>query len=959
MTSALGTHSLDSSEQSAGLGANQPFLLAGRDVAWLVEHGGLDIFLVRLQDGVPNSARFHVLRVEPGACAFSVAAEVTGSYGLLACATADARIAKFSLAALRETDARLAIQYVERWSRALSEAARPAIAPTRGEALEVGNETTLEASKAAALNSGMALARIVSGSAAFFGMAEYPLEPLPPGTLITQHDWIVAAGECRVACVSLAEWNESDNEWLALSSFHRRILGQLAAAAEQRRAAAATRLHAQREQDWRMIAHGAEQLAAPFLQQPPESPASTSGNALLTACRAIGDFLHIEFREVASTSQTVQRNLERIARVSRVRYRSVVLRDQWWRADQGPLLAFQQGAPVALIPDSPSSYYLLDPQTGRRSRVHAAAAQALDPIAYCFYRNLPARSITPLDLVRFGIHGCTRDGLAILLTGLAAGALSLFTPIFTGILFDSVIPNADRVQLIEVAAILIVAAISSTLLAMTRNIAMMRAESRASHAVQAAVWDRLLDMPASFFRRYTSADLAMRAMGIDSIRQVLTGTVMSGIFSSLFSLVSFGLLFYYSTRLALLATGITGIAIVLALLSGYIALRRQREIIAANGRLSTLVLQIIQGVTKLRVAAAEDRAWAIWARELAKNNALAVRSALLSNRLNVFNSAFSILSTVAIFYTTAHDAGMGALTTGQFLAFSAAFGQYFGGMLSLTGSLLGVLSVIPLLERARPLLNTLPEVADGNADPGDLTGAVEVNHVSFRYHKDAPLVLNDVTLTVQPGEFAAIVGASGCGKSTLVRVLLGFEKPEAGAVYFDDKDLSQLDVQSVRRQMGVVIQNGTILPGDIRTNITGSAPLTLEDAWDAARLAGLEADIKAMPMGMHTTVGEGGSGLSGGQRQRLMIARALANRPRILIFDEATSALDNRTQEIVSESMRRLKATRIVIAHRLSTVVHADRIYVIQAGSVVQTGTYEELILQPGLFAELAKRQLT
>ena len=214
-------------------------------------------------------------------------------------------------------------------------------------------------------------------------------------------------------------------------------------------------------------------------------------------------------------------------------------------------------------------------------------------------------------------------------------------------------------------------------------------------------------------------------------------------------------------------------------------------------------------------------------------------------------------------------------------------------------------------------------------------------------------------MKINAGEFVAIVGPSGCGKSTLFRLLLGFEQPEAGSIFYDAQDLKGLDLNSVRRQIGVVLQNSTLFRGDVFANIIGSKPLTLDDAWEAARLAGLDNDLRQMPMGMHTVITDGGGGLSGGQRQRLMIARAIVSKPRILLFDEATSALDNNTQAIVSRSLEGLKATRIVIAHRLSTVQNADRIYVFDEGNVVQSGTFTELIQQDGLFAALAKRQLT
>ena len=450
-------------------------------------------------------------------------------------------------------------------------------------------------------------------------------------------------------------------------------------------------------------------------------------------------------------------------------------------------------------------------------------------------------------------------------------------------------------------------------------------------------------------------------MGINTIRRTLTGTTLSSILSAVFSVFSFCLLFYYSATLAFVATVLVAIAFITTTVRGFLLLKYQRELSRLGGKISGMVLEFINGIAKFRVSGTEGRAFAVWAREFAKQKKLAMEARQISNSVAIFNSAFPVVSSAAIFYVMAdliHQPGVAALTTGSFLAFSAAFGQFMGATLDLGSRIVGILNIVPLYERAKPILRTLPEVDTAKGDPGELRGSIEVNHVSFRYREDTPLVLRDVSLTIQPGQFVAIVGPSGCGKSTLFRLLLGFEKPESGAVYFDGQDLTGTDIQAVRQQIGTVLQNGRVIDGDIFTNIIGSKALTIDDAWEAARMSGLDQDIEAMPMGMHTFMSQEGGGLSGGQRQRLMIARAIVSKPRILFFDEATSALDNRTQAIVSESLESLKATRIVIAHRLSTIINADRIFVLDKGALAQSGTYQELIEQEGPFADLAKRQL-
>jgi ABC-type bacteriocin/lantibiotic exporter with double-glycine peptidase domain len=383
--------------------------------------------------------------------------------------------------------------------------------------------------------------------------------------------------------------------------------------------------------------------------------------------------------------------------------------------------------------------------------------------------------------------------------------------------------------------------------------------------------------------------------------------------------------------------------------------------LAVSGRLSGLLLELINGIAKLRVSGTENRAFASWARSFARQKKLSVQSRTLGAALTVFYSVFPVLGSILIFYAMARlteGQEVASLTTGEFLAFTTAFGQFQAAALELSGAFLSVLGAVPLYERAKPILDALPEVSAAKMHPGELSGNIEVKHVDFRYRADTPLVLRDVSVKIPAGRFVAFVGPSGSGKSTLLRLLLGFETSESGSVYFDDQDLTGLDIQAVRQQIGVVLQNGRLAPGSIFENIVGSAPLTMEEAVQAARLAGLEDDIRAMPMGMHTMVAEGGVGLSGGQRQRLMIARAIVRRPRIIFFDEATSALDNETQSIVSRSLESLQATRVVIAHRLSTIINADYIYLMEKGAVVQEGRYEDLIHREGPFAELARRQI-
>ena len=361
----------------------------------------------------------------------------------------------------------------------------------------------------------------------------------------------------------------------------------------------------------------------------------------------------------------------------------------------------------------------------------------------------------------------------------------------------------------------------------------------------------------------------------------------------------------------------------------YLQIRHQRALLDLQGKIASLLFGLINGIAKLRVAGAEARAYARWAERFAEQRRRTLAAQRAANAQTAFNAVYGVLTSLVLFAVVGF-ASTETMPTGEFLAFSAAFGQFLAAALSLVSAFSSVLAMVPVYERLSPILETVPEVDESKAEPGDLAGEIEFSHVSFRYQDDGPLILDDVSFRAAPGEFIALVGPSGAGKSTCLRLILGFEKPTSGSIYFDGQDLAGLAAQSVRRQIGVVLQTGRPMAGSIFSNITGNSNLGIDDAWEAARMAGLEEDIKAMPMGMHTVISEGAETFSGGQKQRILIARAIVNRPRIILFDEATSALDNRTQEMVSRSLERLKATRIVIAHRLSTIQNADRIYVVR-----------------------------
>ncbi|MEA4902042.1 NHLP bacteriocin export ABC transporter permease/ATPase subunit [Desulfitobacterium sp.] len=745
-------------------------------------------------------------------------------------------------------------------------------------------------------------------------------------------------------------------------NYHSQVLYSALALWEEQEREVGKRLQEKASSDHRLMTNSIYRLASINQKKNENHLQEESGHALLDACRLVGQSMNIEIvpPPLNRDDSSSDLHLEDIARASRIRTREVVLQGEWYKQDEGPILGYKEddNQPIALIPASPSKYFYHDTSLGIKKVVDKETAAQIKGFGFVFYRPFAPKIIRLRDLVTFGFQNCwKRDLSTIVLMGIFGGLLGTATPIATGIVFNTIIPEGAKGQLLQIALILSTSVLAAMLFQFTRSLAVLRMEGKMDSSLQSAVWDRLISLPVPFFKQFSAGELAMRAMSISQIRLILSGTTLNAILSSLFSVFTFALLFYYDSRLAFIATLLVLAAIIVMGYLGYRQVSYERKILEISNNISGMMFQFIGGVTKFRVAGAEIRAFHRWAKEFGEQRKLSFKKETLGNVLVTFNSFFPILSNLVIFYTLTST--QGALSPGQFIAFNSAFVTFMLSMVSLSESLISANIVIPLYQKAKPILETLPEYDETKINPKPLTGSIEVSHVSFRYNEDGPLILKDISLQINEGDYAAIVGTSGCGKSTLFRVLLGFEKTEMGKVYYNGQDLSKVDIRMVRKQIGVVLQNGKLMTGNIFSNITGSNPfLTIDDAWEAARMAGIEEDIKEMPMGMHTIITEGSGSISGGQMQRLMIARAIINKPKIIYFDEATSALDNRTQAIVSDSLDRLQATRVVIAHRLSTIMNCNKIFVMDQGRIVESGTYQELMDRQGLFTELAKRQL-
>ncbi|MEV0778743.1 NHLP bacteriocin export ABC transporter permease/ATPase subunit [Streptomyces sp. NPDC050428] len=685
-------------------------------------------------------------------------------------------------------------------------------------------------------------------------------------------------------------------------------------------------------------------------------------DATFTVCRLVAAASGITLSDHSRSAGTPLDDrvdpVERIAIASRVRTRSVRLDGPWWRTDSGPLVGHRakSGAPVALLWRR-GRYEAVNPATGARLRVGEQNADDFESRAVMFYRPLPDEPMTPWRLLRFGLRGNGADLRGLALTCLVTVGLGALVPIATGRVLGEYVPSAQTGLITQVSLAVMITGIVSASFMLMQSLTILRMEGRIESTLQPAVWDRLLRLPTKFFAERSTGELASAAMGVSAIRRVLSGIGPVIVQSAAVGAMSLVLLLVHSVPLALTAMGMLVVIAAVFLGMGLWQLRWQRKLVVLGNKLNNQAFQTLRGLPKLRVAAAEGFAYAAWARGFARSRELQQRAGRIKNLTTVLDAVYLPFCSLVMFMLLAGPA-RGSMTPAEFLTFNTAVTMLLTSVTQLTGALVSVAAALPMFEQIKPVLDEAPEAGDGGAQPGVLTGGIEARKLSFRYTDDGPLVLDDVSLRMEPGEFVAVVGPSGCGKSTLLRLLIGFDRPVAGSVLYDGQDLAALDRAAVRRQCGVVLQNAQPLTGSIWDCICGAETFSQEEVWEAVEMAGLAEDIKRMPMGLHTMIAGGGA-ISGGQRQRLMIAQALVRRPRLLFLDEATSALDNETQRIVIESTRKLNAGRLVIAHRLSTVLDADRVLVMDAGRIVEQGPPAALLADGGgRLHELVRRQL-
>lgn len=675
------------------------------------------------------------------------------------------------------------------------------------------------------------------------------------------------------------------------------------------------------------------------------------------AIDAILKFYHVPSREVPEELEDMNEQLEYLMRPYGIMRRSVILESGWYKDAIGAMLGIRKdnGTVVALIPSGFSGYEYFDLESGKYIKVKKSNEDLFEDEAIAFYKPFPLKSLTIKDLIVYIAQVLSvSDYVAIALATLAVSLLGMLTPKINNILFSVVVTSGSVRLLIGIAIFAICLSLTSLIISSVKSLISARINTKLSISIEAATMMRLMSLPADFFKNYSSGELQERAGNISSLCDMLVSTILNTGLTSAFSLIYIYQIFVYAPGLVIPSLIITFITIIFFVVSALMQMKISVKQMELGGRESGMTYALISGVQKIKLAGAEKRAFARWANLYAERISYSYNPPAFLKLNPVISSAISLTGTLVMYYMAVKT----GVSVAEYYAFNTAYGMVSGAFMSLSSIALTFAQIKPILERVKPLLDAKPEISEGKQVITRLSGAIEMNNVSFRYNESMPNVIDNLSLKIRPGQYVAIVGKTGCGKSTLMRLLLGFEKADRGAIYYDGKDINSLDLKSLRRKIGSVMQNGKLLHGDIYSNITISAPwLTMDEAFEAAEKAGIAEDIRRMPMGMHTMISEGSGGISGGQRQRLMIARAIAPKPKILMFDEATSALDNITQRQVCEALDAMKCTRIVIAHRLSTIKQCDRIIVLDGGHIVEDGTYRELIDNKGYFYELVERQ--
>lgn len=969
----------ESNGSTAGvkLGANQSFLLDNREVFWIVDTGYVDIFAVRLDKSSRQEFRRRpfVARVEAGrgftaGPVIESALEPPFRLAFLAVPGQNTVVTtrKRSDLASREAFDLDAVVLIDEWVSAMSEFVARLGQPEahRVELIEADPEIRYKAGANISAHHLDVLWVKSNRTMNYLGHDELTVDPgvhLP----LTERTTFSLSDSTDVTAIRTPAAIQTGQIWSFVDGFSGYLLriSELIWVKHLTSRKERVRLHGRLKSSTHSAMY--RKLLGILKKPGPLSFVEAyEGTALRAAVEAVaqaeGAPLPLNFANPQAGATDVRHAVAEMVQPSGLRIRPLRLEPGWERRDGPSFLGFESGdaqRPLALINDG-RGYQAFDPESGVVRGLEPEQARRIGRDALKLYAPLADSVSDGLTTFKEALRGRRRDIATIVAMGSLGALLALLVPVLTSKLLGEIIPRVDVAMWVVALIALALGSLCTAVFSVVGALSLLRIETRVDEKLQSAVWMRLLSLPAPFFRDYLAGDLADRANGVTQIRQILTGATAASVVNGVFSVFSYILLFWYNAKLALWAGAIM---IVLGLATWICAtrqIRHHRVAFAAQGAIDGLVVQMLAGISKLRQTNTEVHMLARWADLFREQKRETLSARYWSAGQRAFNALFGPLATLAIlaliWFTLLAIEDPVDFSLSDFISFNSAFGQFVSGVTGLTAAWTAVVAIIPLFERVHPILEAQPETA--GAPMEKITGQLEFQEVSFSYRTSGRDVLRKVSFKIRPGERVAFVGPSGSGKSTIYRLLLGFEQPASGTVLIDGHDLTTLDMASVRRRMGVVLQHMDVIPGSIFKNIASNMPLTLDEAWEAARMTGLDEDIERMPMGMHTLLPEGGRSISGGQKQRLLLARAIAPGPRVLLLDEPTGMLDNRSQATIQETLRKLNSTQVIIAHRLSTVQDADRIHVMQNGEIAETGTYGELMTRDGVFAALARRQL-
>ena len=952
---------------------NLPVHLDDPDSVWFIDQGAVDLFLVEFKDGVEQAAPQHLLRRESGRWLPGVAPDEPNDHdkdtrlSLVAKGLPGTLLKRLPASLLSEVHPAELAEQADTWLTAITDTLSRLVSHLpRATALAQPGETRTLGPCTLSVRRGVVwVSEPPLGASLFMDMVD-PVELLgasgPHVIPLTRTSWLTLFGEATLSGESTETLAKEGMLLPALASFH-----AVAFAHERlnRRLAVVDEANLERERTTsrRTAERAAWQRLFNIYDLPVNREAGVEDTALADALKIIGGHEGIDFRIPArSRPSDSPVGLVDVLDASGVRARRVRFKAEgdWWRGDSNALLAFRakDGQPVALLPGVFGRYREVDPASKRSTRMTADRAGALADEAWMFYRPLPPGDVKPADLLRIALHGSGADLARLVIAGLPGGLIKLLPALALGFVANHAVAGGSAGALYAVAVTLAGFGLLGALLHLLQSSAMMRLEGRSASRVEAAFWDRLMRLPPSVLHRHPAGDLAMSGMTFQNLRDGLQGVVADGLLSIVFLLPVFGVIFFYDAALGVVALVFSLASLLVTAVLGLRQISPYGRMISAVRRVAGRLFQIVNGIAKLRVENAEGSAFAIWARDYREQKGAEIELGAIEGHSRAFGAALPFLAAGVLLFAVAAT-GDRNVPAGDFLVVYTVFIAFQSAIARLGESFGAIAAMLPAFDQMRPLLAAVPESEIEGEPVERLGGEILFDRVSFRYDADGPLILDDVTIRARPGEFIAIAGESGAGKSTLFRLALGIDRPTAGAVYYDGRDLRHLNLKQVRRKIGAVPQSVRLHPQDLWDNIVAHHEgTTAEEVWQTARAAGIEREIKAMPMGMMTMVGASGSVLSGGESQRVTIARALMGSPRIMLLDEATNWLDNESQAEVMQNLALLTSTRIVIAHRLSTLEQADRIYVMQAGKVVQSGSFTELMEVDGVFRELVRRQL-